>query len=397
MKMTRWTRIVRTRNVLAIAGISLLVLGCGGGDASDAGQPQAARGGNPFGRRGGAVSGPVPVETDTVRVGRIARVVTVPGTVSPIRSIGVNAQMAVTALEVRVEEGDRVEKGEILAVLDDREISAQYRAAAASFEVSDAAYERARQLIDRQVITQAEFDASRTAYEAARAQLDQLSARVGYARVRAPIGGVVTEKMVEAGDVVGNQTRLFTLAEVDTMVVRVQLSELDVVEVMPGDRVEILLDAWPGRVLHGTVRRVFPMADPATRLVPVEVVFDEKDKTLPRQGFLARTSFELDPRENTLLIPTSALVARRGSQAVFLVVDSTAILRSVVTGLTAEGDIEIVQGLAAGDRVVTAGGNLLRDGAIIRDVGRERAAAADSAAAAETLAGNSLPRGGGDR
>jgi RND family efflux transporter MFP subunit len=334
------------------------------------GEEEAPRGGPPGGFRGAPAT---PVETAAVVEGDIARIVVLPGTVEPIRTVGVNALVAGALLDVSVEEGDRVRAGQVVARLDDREIQAQLRSAEAAFEVAEAAFERARQLRDRQVITQPEYEADRTAYEAARAQLDQLRTRAGFTEVRAPIGGVVTSKAVETGDVIGNQGRLMDVAEIDTMVVRVSVSELDVVQIAKGDAVDVELDALPGERLAARVRRVFPAADPTTRLVPVEVALTSSDGRRARPGFLARVSFQLDPKPNAALIPASAIVSRGGGEGVYVVADSTVVLRSVTPGLTAAGQIEIVDGLAVGERVVTLGANLLRDGGKIRDVSDRRA------------------------
>ncbi len=359
----------RTATLLALA-----LVGACGGDAAP------ASGGRPGGGPGGGFGAPATaVETATVVEGEIARVIVLPGTVEAIRTIGVNAQVSGALLEVPVEEGDRVEEGQVVARLDDREIRAQLRSAEASFEVAEAAFDRARQLLERQVITQPEYEAERTAFEAARAQLDQLTTRAGFAEVKAPIGGVITTKAVQAGDVVGTQGRLMEVAEVDTMVVRVSVSELDVVQVREGDAVDVALDALPGETLQATVRRVFPAADPTTRLVPVEVALSSRDGRRARPGFLARVSFELDPKPNARLIPASAIVSRGGGEGVYVVADSTVVLRSVTPGLAAAGRIEIVDGLEVGDRVVTLGANLLRDGAKIRDVTGQTASGGGSA------------------
>jgi RND family efflux transporter MFP subunit len=327
------------------------------------------------------------VETAVVRQGEIARVVVLPGTVEPIRTVGVNAQVSGALLEVPVEEGDRVSRDQVVARLDDRELQAQLRSAEAAYEVAEAAFERAQQLRERQVITQPEYEADRTAFEAARAQLDQLRTRVGFTEVRSPIGGVVTAKLVQSGDVIGVQGRLLDVAEVDTMVVRVAVSELDVVEIAEGDRVAVELDARPGETLQAAVRRVFPAADPATRLVPVEVALSDDDRSRARPGFLARVTFELDPKPDARLVPASAIVSRGGGEGVYVVADSTVVLRTVTPGLTAAGQIEIVEGLEVGDRVVTLGANLLRDGARIRDVTGQEARAADSAAPPDSAGG----------
>ncbi|MGH7506752.1 MAG: efflux RND transporter periplasmic adaptor subunit, partial [Longimicrobiales bacterium] len=163
-------------------------------------------------------------------------------------------------------------------------------------------------------------------------------------------------------------TRLFTIADISTMVARVQVSELDVVLISPGDAVDVQLDAFPGRMLQGRVRRVFPAADPESRLVPVEVAFTGPDARLARPGFLARMTFALGARDDVLLVPASAIVSDGTTPAVFVIENERAARRPVRTGVTSEGRVEILDGVVRGDLVVVAGANNLRDGTAVRVV-----------------------------
>ena len=208
---------------LLVAGATVLAA-CGDGEAA----PQPG-GGGPGGQMAAAVA------TGVVEVGTISREVTVSGVVEPIRTVAVNSQLAGSLLAVEVEEGMPVRQGQVLARVDDRELAAQEVSAEAAFAVAQAAYERAEQLRRSQVITIGEYERDRTAYAAALAQLDQLRTRRGYAVVRSPLNGIVLEKRVEAGDVVAPQTQLFRIGDVSTLVVRVPVSELDVVELSPQD------------------------------------------------------------------------------------------------------------------------------------------------------------------
>jgi membrane fusion protein, multidrug efflux system len=290
--------------------------------------------------------------------------------IEPIRAVGINSQVAGTLLTVAVEEGNVVRRGQTLARVDDRELRAQFEAAEAAHQVAAAAYDRARQLRERRVITLPEYERERTAEAAARAQLDQVRTRLAYTVIQSPVDGVVTEKRVEAGDLVASQTRLFTVAEVSTLVVRVGVSELDVVQIAVGDPVTIMLDAFPGRSFRGTVRRVFPAADPGTRLLPVEVALENNDASAVRPGFLARVTFAVGAHHDVLLVPAAALLGGGGTTAVFVLDNGTAVRRTVTTGLTSEGRVQIVAGLTAGEQVVTRGNNLLRDGMAVRVVNR---------------------------
>jgi hypothetical protein len=103
--------------------------------------------------------------------------------------------------------------------------------------------------------------------------------------------------------------------------------------------------------------------------VPVEVVLDAQSARLARPGFLARVTFDLMTSNNVLLVPVGAVLGGQGAQAVFVVENNTAIRRTVSTGLTSQGRIEIVSGLSDGEQVVVTGHNSLRDGMTVRTVG----------------------------
>jgi RND family efflux transporter MFP subunit len=382
----------------AMLALTLAVSACG--RESDAAQPKGGGGGGggrggfggPGGGRGGG-GGPPAVETTAVETGSIAREIEVSGTVEPLRSVGVNAQSAGALVTVNAEEGDFVQRGAVMARLDARELEAQVASARANWEVARDAFARAQQLRDRQVITQAEYDAARAAEASARASLDQLRTRIGYMVVRAPASGVVTEKLVEVGAVVGAQTKLFTIAEVSTLVTRVGVSELDVGALRSGQGARVMLDAYPGQRFEGRVRRIFPSADPATRLVPVEVALTGQAAQAARPGFLARVAFALGTRENVLLVPASAVVGQAGAQQVFVVVDGKAERRTVETGLSSEGRVEVVSGLREGEAVVTTGSNNVRNNADVRVVSGPGGAPAG----ARPAGGADGQRGGGGR
>jgi membrane fusion protein, multidrug efflux system len=381
---------LRRSGVVLLA--AAVLLGCGRGEDAPAQGGPGGPGGPGGGRGPGGAGGVVPVEVARVERGDIARGVTVSGVVEPIRVVAVNSQLSGALMAVLVEEGTAVREGAVLARLDDREIAAQLAGAEANHQIAEAAYARARQLRDRNVITLPEFERDRAAFAAAAAQLDQLRTRLGFATVRAPITGVVTEKRVEAGDVVAPQTRLFTVADVSTMVVRVGLSEMDVVQVRVGDAVAVGLDAFPGMELTGRIRRIFPSATAGSRLVPVEVALAGEGARVVRPGFLARTTFALGARE-ALLMPASAVVRGAGGEAVFVVRNGEAARRTVRTGLTSLGRVEVVDGVEEGETVVMAGHNMLRDGMQVRIVAGE--AGPDALAVPAERGAAAAPAGGG--
>lgn len=328
---------------------------------------QRGDGQSPPGRSGpGGERPPTPVEVSRATLDTVSRSVRATGTVEPIRTIVVISQLAGALLHVAVEEGDVVRAGQVLARIDSRELQAQMRSAEATLEVARRAAERSEQLRAQQIITVAEYEAEQAAYAAALATHDQLRTRLNYATVRTPISGVVLEKLVEAGHVVGTQSRLFTVGDIDPLVVRVPVSELDVTALAAGDTVQVTVDALPGADLVGRVRRIFPAADSTTRLVPVEVALAGSSSRQVRPGFLARVTFALSPRTGVLTVPAGAVLEAASGSAVFVVDDGRALRKRVQRGDTYDGRVEITAGLSPGDTVVVAGNAELRDGAAVR-------------------------------
>jgi RND family efflux transporter MFP subunit len=160
---------------------------------------------------------------------------------------------------------------------------------------------------------------------------------------------------------------MFDLADVSLLVVRVQLSELDVVHLAPGAVVGVRFDAYPDAALEGRVRRIFPSADPASRLVPIEVALGARPAGVAvRPGFLARVQFALDRRVQALAVPAAAVGVTKQGPFVYVVQADTLAQKTITLGVTVEGWVEVTDGVEEGERVVVSGHTNLRPGARVR-------------------------------
>lgn len=338
------------------AGLLIMLAGVAAACSSGS-QPQTDNRG-----RGG------PAAVAVAEVGRrdLSRDVALAAPVEPIRLVGVNARAAGTILSVKVVEGDRVRPGQLMAELDTRETAAQLERARAVLQNARAAFERAEQLRSSQIITDAEFEVARAAFGAAESDLELWTARLDFGRIVSPTAGVVTIKHIEAGSAVSANQRTFDVADDALLVVRVQMSELDVVHVRVGDTVSVRLDAQPGLELKGAVRRVFPAADATTRLVPVEVALATGRSGAVRPGFLARVHFGLERRRQVVAVPAAAVGAGSDGTFAYLVNADTLVRRSIRTGMTSAGWVEVAEGLIPGELVVISGHANLRAGAAVR-------------------------------
>lgn len=363
-------RITRRSQLLSVIGLSVLAVGCG----------DPAEGANTNGP-----NRPLPaVEVGRVERGPVGRTITVTGAVVPLRQVGVNAQLSGVLTQVNVEEGTEVAQGQVLARIDDRELAAQVRASEAQVALAQSTFDRSEALREAQVVTGAEYERDRANLAAARAQLDQLQTRLGFTVITAPISGVITERRLLAGDVVGPQTRLFSIADLGTLIVRLPISELDVGGMREGETVELRMDALPTQTFTGRIRRVFPTADTTNRLVPVEVVLQGEGARRARPGYLARVTFNLDERTDALLVHANAVVGTAGAEAVFVVEEGQAIRRPIVTGMRQVDQVEVLSGLVEGESIIVRGHSSLSDGANVRVINPPsdtRQAAVDSLAA----------------
>ncbi len=334
-----------------------------GGEPPPGGNANAGRSDGRTGGRGGPADRPTPVEIEVVKRGSVSRNSVIAGMLEPIRTVGVNAQLSGILLSLKAEEGHRVRQGDVLAEIDARELEAQARSAEAGLKFAQSTVERSEQLFKQQIITLAELERDRASYESAKASNEQLKTRLGYARVLAPISGVITEKRIEAGDIVSSSTRLFSVADVSTLVTRIQVSELEVSTLRPGEIVPLTVDALGGQRVDGRIRRIFPSADSATRLVPVEVALTGRQLEGLRPGYTVRATLALDRRDDALLVPSRAVSGPAGARAVYIVKGGLVERRAVRVGGDMSGLSEILDGVSEGDSVITSGTSMIREGA----------------------------------
>ncbi|MCS7235280.1 MAG: efflux RND transporter periplasmic adaptor subunit [Armatimonadota bacterium] len=220
---------------------------------------------------------------------------------------------------------------------------------------------------------QAEAQAAqaRVSLEHARRVLAQAEVAVRQARavleesvVRSPVAGVVAQRAVDPGDTVTPSTRLLQLVTVDPAVVVLAVPEQELAAVQPGVQVEVTADALGGRRFRGRVVRQAPVLSPDTRTAEVRVEVANAEGAL-RPGMTARVRVVLGRRQGVVTVPLEAVVRQGGRPVVFVVEDGVARARPVVTGLSDGVRVE-VEGVRAGERVVVAGQESLRDGMPVR-------------------------------
>jgi membrane fusion protein, multidrug efflux system len=292
----------------------------------------------------------------------VHRIVTAP--VVAYRRVYITARTAGLIVELPFEEGDRIREGEMLARLDTRRQQAQLRKAKSALEEARGEYERARQLHENALLSPSDFEMAALAFERAESEADYWRVEVEFGEIRSPMDAVISAKHVEVGTAIAANDRLFTIEDHELLVVRPMLSELDLQKLAPGSSVPVSFDVLEG-ALNGKIRRIYPSADPQSRLFTVEIALDSSDSFRVRPGYLARVRFALDERPNALAIPADAVLRRDGQAIVYVVKENRVEGRTIKAGVERDGWVEVLNGLDEGSRV--AAGNLhgLKDGAAV--------------------------------
>ena len=291
-----------------------------------------------------------------------SRITTAVGTLEPVARVLVAAQEEGVVTAVAVREGDPVRAGEVVVELDDRQIQAELAQAEAALEEAEARWRRVQALRAQGVMAEQDVDAARAAARIADARVEALHTRLSFTRIQAPVDGVVTSRRVEVGNLASPRVPLLELAAGDGLLLRVPVSELDVVRLAEGDHAAITVDALPGIALTGRIARIYPAADSASRQVTVELRIDGAPPAV-RLGFLARAHLVLEEMPESLLVPEEAVM--RGAEVesyVWLVRDGSAVMQPVKVGMRLDGRALIAEGLRPGDEVVVAGISRIREG-----------------------------------
>lgn len=337
---------------IAVTLVALLLTACSADDAGPA--------------RGRGPGGPVLVETVTASIQQLDRRAEAVGTLRGDESVTLTAKVTEQVRAVHFEGGEFVRKGQVLVELIDEEQLALLRESEAKLEEARLQLQRLISL-GSEIATAAEIDVSRTRVDAAEALLQALRSRIADRNILAPFDGVIGFRQVSVGALLTPGTVVAELDAIDPLKLDFTLPEHYFSQVATGDTVWARSTAWPDEIFEGGVTRIGTRIDPVTRAFPVRALLTNPEGRL-RPGMLMAAEVSLGASEG-IVVPESALLQSGAQSSVYLVDDSDTARRvSVVIGRRAPGTIEILDGVKAGDRVVTSGQLTLRPGVAVREV-----------------------------
>ncbi len=335
---------------------------------------------------------PLAVRTLVVAPEPVAPALVMPGVVEADARIELSFRVTGYVERFHVEEGDRVEAGQVLAELDLADLERELRAARAALERAGAqaeearsSYERQRRLHERASASEQAYDAARSADRMARAQLDETRMRVETAEdrlakgtLRAPRAGYIERRLVEEHELATAQTPVLVLTDLDEVTVRAAVAESHLPRLAVGGAAQVRSAQRPDDPLPATIERIDVAADPATRTVPFELAVANPGLAL-RPELMVEVEVPLGEPERHLLVPLAAVLRGADTRPFCFLARSGlpdepgdhAVRRAVAIGAVHGERVVVERGLAPGDRVVVRGQHFLRPGARLRIVADE--------------------------
>ena len=303
----------------------------------------------------------IPVETATATRGDIYATYTGTAPIEAFADAAVIAKVGGEVRRIRVEEGDDVSAGQVLAVLDGDRLRLEVAETEAQLRKLQRDYQRNIDLKDKSLISAGDFEKIQYEMEALEASYNMAKLELSYTEIRAPIDGVISERFIKIGNTVDVNTPAFQVTSLEPLVSYLHVPEREYRTLAAGQSATLEIDALPGTAFAGEVARVSPVVDPSTGTFKLTIEVSDPTRRL-KPGMFARIGIVSDMHADALQIPRSAIVEDASAETVFIVNEDVVERRRVETGYSQEGRVEIVNGLADNEHFVVVGQTGLKDG-----------------------------------
>lgn len=366
-------RIPRPVLVAILAALSLLLLSsCGSrkGPDGEAGAAQRVKGGQGTQATGDSTSAKdaIPVEVVRLQRGPMESILRSSANLEAESRIQVVSEAARQVRQILVEEGDQVEKGQLLLRLQDEEQKSAVEKAKARLEHSREELRRQEELQKKGLTTEQALVDARYTFEQDRISLEDAKRTLSYTEVRAPIAGTITQRMVSLGDNVTVGQPLFTIVDFSSMVARIYLPEKTLPQLKVGQVARITAKAVREAHYEGHILRISPVVDAASGTVKVTVAVGDQPGLRP--GLFVETALITQVDRQAIRLPKRALVYDNDQIFAFrLLPDHSVEKLRVIMGLKGKDYIQPLTSFTEGDSVVVAGQAALKDKARVRIVG----------------------------
>jgi membrane fusion protein (multidrug efflux system) len=372
----------------ALLGAALLVAACGSSEDAEKNTAAAL----------------IPVEVASAAHESITANYSGTATLEAVGEADVVAKTTGIVLQLSVEEGMHVEKGQVLAMLDDDTARNKLAQATATLKKAEASYDKAEKGFALKITPKADYDSTKYDLEAQRAIVAGARIEVAYTRIVAPIAGVISRRSIKLGNLVKTNDTMFHIVDLDPLQAVLNVPERNLDTLKAGQPVRMKVDALGGKAFDGTIARIAPVVDAASGTFRATCEFRDTTQTL-KPGMFGRIEVAYDQHHDALIVPRNAIVEEDGESSVFVIEPAppktvkpetpkgkngeavaaepakprpaafVAKRRIVQTGYSDGDRIEVRDGLKQGERVITIGRNAVREGTEVQVIDDEPAKA----------------------
>ncbi len=309
----------------------------------------------------------VTVETIVAETSRLESTVDAVGTVLADASAVLRTEVPGQVIERHFEEGQQVSKGDRLFSIEATVLEAEVNEARANVEQSDAAYNRAKELVKNHLVSATEFDTARANYNVSIARLHSAESRLSKTVIRAPFDGFIGLRRINVGDYATIGQELVNVVRLDPLRVDFSVPETLLARVQPGQTIDVTVGAFRDQVFEGVITAIDPQIDVTGHSMEVRARLPNPDLQL-RPGLFAQVAVSLAVNPNALMVPEQAIWPIGQDKILYIVEDGVANQRVVILGDRKPGMVEVVSGLKAGEEIVVAGQMKLFPGVAVRTI-----------------------------
>ncbi len=291
------------------------------------------------------------------------------GTFSPYKQVVVMSEAAGKVTQLGFSNGDYVKKGATLLSVDNDLLKIQLKTANNNLQKAQSDYKRLANLLGDGGITQQQLDDAKLAIDNLDTQVESIEKQISMTEVKAPISGVISNKMIEQGSLVAPSMQICSITNIDRLKLQVYLTEEQVIDVKKGQKVSLRADILPDQIIEGKIVFIDVNAGMAKRyLVEIEIVNSNQNL---KAGMTGTAYFDGGANRELLAVPRESIVGNLQDAKIYVVEEEKAVLRSIQTGNIFGDWVQVRNGLSAGEKIVLSGQINLEDGMDITVANKE--------------------------
>lgn len=309
----------------------------------------------------------IPVETTTIKRGSISSYILLSSNLETEKMADVYSRVQGLVERIQVEEGDYVEKGQVLMELEAEEYTLAEERAQITYRQQKSVFERVEAMYKKELLSKEEYEQAKFAVEGAKIEWQQAKLNLDYTKITSPIPGVVVDRLRRLGDRIQPSDKLFTIINTEEMIAVVYVPEKEIETISKGQQADITSSHLKREKFPGWIKRVSPAVDPQSGTFKVTVgVRNTKNRLRP--GMFVNVFIITNTHKNAVLIPKTAIIYENENMNVFVVRDSIAQKIALKVGFQNHEKVEALSDIKEGEKVIVVGQAGLKDSTRVKIV-----------------------------